>query len=73
MTVFRVVVGSKIVQIRAFQWVSLRREMLVFCGNHKSILEDSVNLPDPDVIDAEISEAQAAIEQFSQIASDLKS
>jgi hypothetical protein len=47
--------------------------MLVFCGNHKSILEDSVNLPDPDVIDAEISEAQAAIEQFSQIASDLKS
>jgi len=47
--------------------------MLVFCGIHKPILKDSVNLPDPDIIDAEISEAQAAIEQFSQIASDLKS
>lgn len=48
-------------------------EMLVFCGNHKSILEDSVNLHDPIVIDTEISEAQVAIEQFFQIAFDLKS
>jgi len=37
-------------------------------------LEDSANLPDPDVIAAEIAEdLQAALEQFSQIASDLKS
>jgi type I restriction enzyme M protein len=36
-------------------------------------LEDSANLPDPDVIAAEISEdLEAALDQFSQIASDLK-
>ena len=36
-------------------------------------LEDSANLPDPDVIAAEIAEdLQAALDQFSQIASDLK-
>jgi type I restriction enzyme M protein len=36
-------------------------------------LEDSANLPDPDVIAAEIAEdLEAALDQFSQIASDLK-
>jgi type I restriction enzyme M protein len=36
-------------------------------------LEDSTNLPDPDVIAAEIAEdLQAAMDQFAQIASDLK-
>ena len=36
-------------------------------------LEDSANLPDPDVIAAEIAEdLAAALEQFSQIAADLK-
>jgi type I restriction enzyme M protein len=36
-------------------------------------LEDSANLPDPDVIAAEISEdLQAALDQFALIASDLK-
>lgn len=36
-------------------------------------LEDSANLPDPDVIAQEIAEdLQAALEQFSQIANDLK-
>jgi type I restriction enzyme M protein len=37
-------------------------------------LEDSANLPDPDVIALEIAEdLEAALDQFSQIASDLKS
>jgi type I restriction enzyme M protein len=36
-------------------------------------LEDSTNLPDPDIIAAEIAEdLQAALDQFAQIASDLK-
>lgn len=36
-------------------------------------LEDSANLPDPDVIAAEIAEdLQAALDQFSQIAADLR-
>ena len=36
-------------------------------------LEDSANLPDPDVIAAEIAEdLEAALLQFSQIAADLK-
>lgn len=36
-------------------------------------LEDSANLPDPDVIAAEIAEdLEAALSQFAQIASDLK-
>jgi len=36
-------------------------------------LEDSANLPDPDVIAAEIAEdLEAAVLQFSQIAADLK-
>lgn len=36
-------------------------------------LEDSANLPDPDVIAAEIAEdLEAALDQFSQIATDLK-
>lgn len=36
-------------------------------------LEDSANLPDPDVIALEITEdLQAALDQFSQIAADLK-
>jgi type I restriction enzyme M protein len=36
-------------------------------------LEDSASLPDPDVIAAEIAEdLQATLDQFSQIASDLK-
>ena len=36
-------------------------------------LEDSANLPEPDVIAAEIAEdLQAALDQFSQIAADLK-
>jgi hypothetical protein len=36
-------------------------------------LEDSANLPDPDVIAAEIAEdLEAALDQFSQIAADLK-
>jgi type I restriction enzyme M protein len=36
-------------------------------------LEDSANLPDPDVIALEITEdPQAALDQFAQIASDLK-
>jgi type I restriction enzyme M protein len=37
-------------------------------------LEDSADFPNPDVIAAEIAEdLQAALKQFSQIASDLKS
>src|SRR6266496_658229 len=37
-------------------------------------LEDSANLPDPDVIAAEVAEdLQAALAQFAEIASDLKS
>jgi type I restriction enzyme M protein len=36
-------------------------------------LEDSANLPDPDVIALEIAEdLEAALEQFSEIAVDLK-
>jgi len=36
-------------------------------------LEDSANLPDPDIIAAEIVEdLQAALAQFSEIANDLK-
>jgi len=36
-------------------------------------LEDSANLPDPDVIAAEIAEdLQAALDQFAQIAAELK-
>jgi len=36
-------------------------------------LEDSANLPEPDVIAAEIVEdLQAALSQFAEIASDLK-
>jgi type I restriction enzyme M protein len=36
-------------------------------------LEDSANLPAPDVIAAEIAEdLQAALDQFTQIAADLK-
>jgi hypothetical protein len=36
-------------------------------------VEDSANLPDPDVIAAEIAEdLQAALDQFAQIAGDLK-
>jgi type I restriction enzyme M protein len=36
-------------------------------------LEDSANVPDPDVIAAEIADdLEAALDQFSQIASDLK-
>lgn len=36
-------------------------------------LEDSANLPDPDVIALEIAEdLEAALDQFSQIAADLK-
>ena len=36
-------------------------------------LEDSANLPDPDIIAAEIAEdLQAALDQFAQIAIDLK-
>ena len=36
-------------------------------------LEDSANLPDPDVIALEIAEdLEAALEQFSEIAADLK-
>jgi type I restriction enzyme M protein len=36
-------------------------------------LDDSTNLPDPDVIAAEIAEdLEAALLQFSQIAADLK-
>ncbi len=36
-------------------------------------LEDSANLPDPEMIAAEIAEdLEAALEQFSQIAADLK-
>jgi len=36
-------------------------------------LEDSANLPDPDVIAAEIVEdLEAALQQFAAIASDLK-
>jgi type I restriction enzyme M protein len=36
-------------------------------------LEDSANLPDPDAIAAEIAEdLEAALNQFPQIASDLK-
>ena len=36
-------------------------------------LEDSANLPDPDIIAAEIVEdLQAALAQFAEIASDLK-
>ncbi|HVS89274.1 MAG TPA: hypothetical protein VHF01_13770 [Candidatus Acidoferrum sp.] len=35
-------------------------------------LEDSANLPDPDVIAAEIAEdLEAALDQFSQIVADL--
>lgn len=36
-------------------------------------LEDSANLPEPDIIATEIAEdLEAALEQFSQIANDLK-
>jgi type I restriction enzyme M protein len=36
-------------------------------------LEDSANLPDPDVIATEIAEdLQAALDQFAQIAADLR-
>jgi type I restriction enzyme M protein len=36
-------------------------------------LEDSANLPDPDILAAEIAEdLQAALDQFAQIAADLK-
>ena len=44
----------------------------IFWLNDES-LEDSANLPDPDVIAAEIMEdLQAALDQFSLIAGDLK-
>ena len=38
-----------------------------------AILEDSANLPDPDVIAQEIVEdLEAAVSQFAEIAADLK-
>ena len=44
----------------------------IFCLKDES-LEDSANLPDPDVIAAEIVEdLQAALAQFAEIAADLK-
>jgi len=43
------------------------------CGCDKPSLEDSANLPDPDVIAAEIVEdLEAALQQFAAIANDLK-
>ena len=40
-------------------------------SNHS--LEDSANLPDPDIIAAEVIEdLQAALAQFAEIGSDLK-
>ncbi len=42
-------------------------------GLRTKSLEDSANLPDPDIIAAEIVEdLQAALAQFAEIASDLK-
>ena len=47
------------------------RRLRGFAGDES--LEDSANLPDPDVIATEIAEdLEAALDQFSQIASDLK-
>jgi type I restriction enzyme M protein len=44
----------------------------IFCLKGES-LEDSANVPDPDVIAAEIAEDfQAALDQFSLIAADWK-
>jgi type I restriction enzyme M protein len=43
------------------------------CWTPNQGLADSANLPDPDVIAAEIAEdLQAALDQFTQIAADLK-
>jgi type I restriction enzyme M protein len=64
---------------RSFQGLRLRRsaqarqgELDIFWLKDES-LEDSANLPDPDVIAAEIAEdRQAALDQFVQIAVDLK-
>jgi type I restriction enzyme M protein len=45
-----------------------RQEHLTF-----EILEDSANLPDPDIIAAEIVEdLQAALAPFAEVAADLK-
>ena len=43
------------------------------CWTPNQGVADSANLPDPDVIAAEIAEdLQAALDQFTQIAADLK-
>jgi type I restriction enzyme M protein len=63
-------------QFRAFTYDELMKRdkvsLDIFCLRDES-LEDSASLPDPDVIAAEIAEdLEAALEQFSEIASDLK-
>jgi hypothetical protein len=46
---------------------------LATAGHQTRGVADSANLPDPDVIAAEIAEdLQAALDQFTQIAADLK-
>jgi hypothetical protein len=53
-----------------FCWDKLNLD--IFRLKHES-LEDSANLPDPDIIAAEIVEdLQAALAQFAEIAADLK-
>jgi type I restriction enzyme M protein len=63
-------------RFRAFdhqEWVKRDKASLdIFWLKYES-LEDSANLPDPDVIALEIAEdLEAALDQFSQIAADLK-
>ena len=57
-----------------FHWFTIKRDKLnldIFWLKDES-LEDSANLPDPDVIAAEIVEdLQAALAQFAEIAGDL--
>jgi type I restriction enzyme M protein len=49
------------------------RKLLDICWLKDESLEDSTNLPDPVVIALEIAEdLEAALDQFSQIAADLK-
>jgi type I restriction enzyme M protein len=63
----------------AIQWLRSRRvaqtqqdDLDIFWLRDES-LEDSANLPDPDVLALEIAEElEAALEQFAAIAEDLK-
>jgi hypothetical protein len=56
------------------QLADATRPASTFSGSKRECIEDSANLPPPDIIAAEIVEGRrAALEQFAEIAGDLGS